>query len=314
MLLTVPGRRANPNPSIVVIGSANVDLITRVPRLPRGGETVLGGRFSRAMGGKGANTAVAAARAAAAPGSVALVAAVGDDAAGHDMLDGLRADGVDTTRVLRTGDHHTGTASILVDDAGENLIAVAPGANATLDPAAVDAAEPVIAAARLVMLQMEVPPRANRRAIELAARHGVDVLLNYAPARPRSIDVDARVAGLIVNRHEAAALAGEDDPADAAAALRTRGPRFVIVTLGADGALLADPAGTAAVPAFPADAVDTTAAGDTFCGALAAALAEGRGLRDAARFAAAAAALGVTRPGAQPSIPQRGEIESTASA
>lgn len=295
---------------IVVIGSTNVDLIVRLPRLPAVGETVAGGRFLQALGGKGANQAVAAARAG---GRVAFVTAVGADQLGAEALAAFAGEGVDATHALRA-EGPTGTAVILVGPGGDNLIALAPGANDALTPAHLDALAPQVAAAGLVMLQMEIPPATTARALALAAAHGVPVLCNYAPARPDGPPVCAEMTGLVVNEVEAEALAGLPvaDPAGALAAaeaLRARGPRYVIVTLGAGGAVLAADDLRLHLPAFPVVAVDATAAGDAFCGALAVALVEGRPLPQAARFAMAAGALAATAEGAQPSLPARAAIE-----
>lgn len=296
---------------IVVVGSTNIDLIVALPRLPAVGETVAGGRFLQAFGGKGANQAVAAARAG---GEVVFITAVGSDEFGAAALAGFAHDGVDASAALRV-DGPTGTAVILVGPAGDNVIALAPGANDALDVAAVDALAEQIGVAELVMLQMEIPPATTARVLELAAARGVPVLCNYAPARPDGPPVSAAMTGLVVNEVEAEALTGAPvrDPAGAlaaAAALLARGPAYVIVTLGAAGAALASGELRLHVPAFPVAAVDATAAGDAFCGALAVALVEGQPLPEAVRFASAAGALAATRAGAQPSLPTREAIEA----
>ncbi|MCC5846959.1 MAG: ribokinase [Verrucomicrobia bacterium] len=300
--------------SICVVGSANVDFTMRVAHLPAPGETITGGEFHRHFGGKGANQAVAAARAG---GEVAFVGAVGTDALSREMLEALGRDGLELSHVARLEAHPPGTALIMLDHAGENCITVASGANGALDSARVDAAETRIAGSDWILLQMETPLESNVRVLELAAKHGVSVLLNYAPATRMDMPLDERVTGLVVNETEAAALLdrpvdGEDPEACAAAArdLLSAGHRFVLLTMGRHGVIQATGEGTVRHAAFSVKAVDTTAAGDTFCGALAVSLGEGRSLEQACRFASAAAALAVTRPGAQPSIPRRAEIEA----
>lgn len=292
---------------VLVVGSANMDLVVRAPRLPAAGETVLGGDLLRVPGGKGANQAVAAARAGAA---VRIVAAVGADSFGRELLAALRADGVDVSAVTTLADRPSGAALIVVDATGQNQIAVAPGANAALVAACV---EPALADLRpndVVALQLEVPPETVRHACLLARRAGARTLLNAAPAIPLPADLLALVDLLVVNEGEAALLAGCPGPEQAAARLRQLGPGCVVVTLGQQGVLLADERGKTRVAAHRVRVVDTTAAGDAFCGALAAALAAGADLREAAEFANAAGALAATRPGAQSSLPRRRDIEA----
>ena len=298
-------------PRIVVVGSANADFTVRVERMPRPGETVLGGAFGQAAGGKGANQAVAAARAG---GEVAFVACVGEDALGDQALQGFRDDGIDTAHVARTSEAASGVALIFVDGRGENSIAVAPGANARLTPAHVEKAAGVIAEADVLVVQLEIPLETVQAAVALAARHGTDVVLNPAPARPLGADLLRHVAVLTPNEAEAALLtdveAGSDEAVEEAAErLLAEGVGAVMVTLGPRGAYVATPDVRRRVPGFAVEAVDTTAAGDVFNGALAVALAEGRPLAEAAGFANAAAALAVTRQGAQPSAPRRETIE-----
>ena len=309
-----------PAPRVVVVGSANVDLTMRVARLPAPGETVTGGTFEQVFGGKGANAAVAAARASGVAGDVAFVARVGDDAAGRQMVANFADDGIDCRHVAAVASP-SGSALILIDARGENCIAVSAGANDLLTPADVDAAAGLIGGAAYVLLQLEIPPDTVARAIDVASdaaarTGGAKVLLNYAPVREPAIDY-SRVHGLVVNESEAAALAAlgtnattGGDVETAARTLLGRGPSFVVVTLGARGALAADSAGLRRFEPFDVTPVDATAAGDTFCGALAVALADGRGLDGAVRFAQAAAALCVTGQGAQPSIPTRERIDA----
>jgi ribokinase len=302
---------ADHKPRIVVVGSANTDLVVRVPTLPRPGETVIGGTFATAGGGKGANQAVAAARAG---GHVVFVAKVGADAMGDAAIASYRAEGIDTTHVTRDAASPSGVALILVDAAGENSIAVAGGANDRLLPADVDRARAAIEAADVLLVQLEVPLETVRRAVAIARAAGVPVILNPAPARPLDGPLLADVAILTPNETEAALLTGrpsidEHSAAAAAADLVALGPAAAVITLGVRGAFLVAGGPGLHVPAFPVRPVDTVAAGDVFNGCLAVAIAEGRGLPDAVRFAAAGAALAVTRCGAQDSAPRRDEIE-----
>jgi ribokinase len=299
-------------PALVVVGSANTDMIIQLDHLPRPGETLLGGTFSTAAGGKGANQAVAAARAG---GRVALVACVGRDTLGREALAGYRRDRINTTHVRRDPVQPSGVALIFVARGGENCIAVAPGANHQLTSADVARAESAIAGARAVLLQLEIPLAAVRAALRLARRHRVPVILNPAPAQPLPRALLSQIDLLTPNETEAELLTGirVRQPASAiraARALRAQGVGTVILTLGARGALVATSEGEELVPGFKVKAVDTTAAGDVFNGALAVALGEGRPLVAATRFACAAAALSVTRLGAQPSAPTRKEIEA----
>lgn len=286
------------NGRVVVAGSANMDLVVHTPRLPTAGETVLGGDLLRAPGGKGANQAVAAARSGA---RVRFVGALGGDAFGDELLAALLEDGVDVSHVTRVG-RPTGTALIVVDDAGENLIAVAPGANLALSASDVEAA---VDSANVVLVQLEIPMPCVLAALAAGRSAGARTILNAAPAG--SVDVSL-VDVLIVNETEAAMLSGSSDPEQAANALHKQGPRTVIVTLGADGLLLADADGLTRLAAHAVNVVDATAAGDAFCGALAAALARGDAMQRAVRFANAAAALATTLPGAQPSLPHLQDI------
>jgi ribokinase len=306
---------ATPFPRIVVIGSANTDLVVRVASLPQPGETVLGGEFSKVGGGKGANQAVAAARAG---GQVAFVAKVGDDDLGEAAITSYQAEGIDTQQVTRSPGTASGVALILIDAAGENAIAVASGANSSLSPADIDAAAPTIHAADIVLVQLEIPLDAVQRAVELAAAAGRRVILNPAPAQPLSDELLTRLAVLTPNESEATLLTGMAvhdiaSAKDAATSLITRGVPAVIITLGSQGCVIATTKDTAHpihLPGHQVTAVDTVAAGDVFNGALAVALAEGRPLTEAAHFAATAAAISVTRSGAQSSAPHRNEIES----
>jgi ribokinase len=297
--------------SVVVIGSSNTDLIIRVPRIPGAGETLLGGEFMTAAGGKGANQAVGAARAG---GKVALIARVGRDAFGDRAVTGLRRDGVDVSCVSRDERAASGVALIFVARDGENSIAVAGGANAKLSPGHVRKAAGVIRSAAVLVAQLETPLATVISAALVAVKAGVPVILNPAPARALPNRLLKLISILTPNETEAELLTGIKVTDKAAAAracgmLRLRGIRTVILTMGARGAYLADIRGQQLVPGFKVKAVDTTGAGDIFNGAFGVALAEGKALRDAVRFANAAAALSVTRLGAQPSAPGRSEIE-----
>jgi ribokinase len=290
-----------PDAHVVVVGSVNADLVVSVARLPRAGETVAGGTFARHGGGKGANQAVAAARAGA---RVAMVGAVGADELGDEAVRELAAEGIDVSAVARLDGVATGVAAIVVDAAGENQIAVASGANAQLGGDAVGAAlARLLTTARgVVLLGHEVPEAAVVAGARAALAAGWQVVLNPAPARP----LPDTLAGVLMtpNADEARELAGVDDVEAAARALGAR----VLVTLGADGALLLDEGVAERLPAPRVEVVDTTGAGDTVNGALAAELAAGRPLRDAARFALTAAALSTRAAGARAGMPRRDEV------
>ncbi|ARU51122.1 ribokinase [Cellulosimicrobium cellulans] len=298
---------------VVVVGSANVDLVVDVPRHPGGGETILGGDLRRNPGGKGANQAVAAARAGGA--DTTFVGALGHDDAADLLLASLDRGGVRTDLVERV-DVPTGTALITVSPDGENAIVVAPGANSHVTVGAAQAER--IAAADVVLAQLEIPLDVVRAAAA-ARRPGALLVLNAAPSRDLPDDVWDAIDVLVVNEHEAADLVGpterETDPSGLASLLLLRVPA-VVVTLGGRGSLVLErlPGGTLQrhVPAVPVEAVDTTGAGDTFCGVLAAALARGADLPDAARLAAAAGALAVTRPGAQDAVPDAADVVALA--
>ncbi|HEY5755884.1 MAG TPA: ribokinase [Steroidobacter sp.] len=296
-------------PLIVVVGSSNTDMIIKVKRIPRAGETVLGGEFMSAAGGKGANQAVAASRAG---GQVSLIARVGSDVLGDRAIAGFVKDGIDVSGVTRDRRLASGTAFIFVAGNGENSIAVASGANARLSPADVTKAR-AVARAKVLLMQLETPLDTVSKAARLAVAHGALVILNPAPARSLPNDLLRYVSILTPNQSEAELLTGIRlnsiaNAEKAAEKLRRRGVRTVVLTLGARGALIADERGTRLVSGFKVKAVDTTAAGDTFNGALAVALAEGQPIDQAVLVANAAAAISVTRWGAQPSAPTRREI------
>lgn len=285
-----------------MLGSANMDLVVRQPRLPVPGETIFGSSFTTVPGGKGLNQAVAAARAGA---SVAFVGALGADAHGDAILHLLTREGIATDGVIRST-RPTGTAHIAVVDGGENSIVLVPGANA--DDVLTDAARAAIAEARFLVMQFERPQPLLLEGARVAREAGVTTVLTPAPAAPPIDGLFDLIDLLVPNAGEARELAGADDTADAAIALSERVGR-VIVTRGADDAVIADRGelvGTIAV--VHADPVDTTAAGDTFVGVLVARLAGGDDFADAARAASAAAAIAVERPGATSSMPTWDEI------
>jgi ribokinase len=297
---------------VVVLGSVNADLVLRCERLPRPGETVRGEDFRILPGGKGANQAVAAARLGA---RVEFIGCVGADAFGQQARDALQREGVGTAHLRTLAGECTGTAIVLVERSGQNSIAIAAGANARLGVAQVDAAAAIIQHAALLVCQLESPLTAVAHAIALARHRGVPVLLNPAPARPLPAELLANVDVLLPNEGEAAQLLGLPagqafDPAQAAQALRTRGPRTVIVTLGGDGVCVADAAGARRWPAPRVRPVDTTGAGDTFIGAYVAARCGAVPDDEAIAFAQRAAAISVTREGAMAAMPTRAECES----
>jgi len=297
--------------NILVIGSSNTDMIIRVPRIPRPGETILGGTFSMAPGGKGANQAVAAARAG---GRVTFVGRVGDDLFGRQALRNFEADGIDIRFVEGDASAPSGVALINVADDGENAISVASGANSRLTVRDIEKAAAAFDGADILLIQLETPLETVRAAVETAESRGIPVILNPAPARELDDGILKKVTVLTPNESEAEILTGipiaaGSDARRAAAALRDRGVRTAVVTLGEKGCYAVSDDFEGQVPAFRVRPMDTTAAGDAFNGALAVALAERMELVEALRFASAAAALSVTKLGAQPSAPRRAEIE-----
>jgi len=305
---------------IVIIGSINMDLVLRVPRMPLPGETISGGQFRTIPGGKGANQAVACARLSADSVKVAMVACLGDDAFGAELRAALRKDGIDDSHVTTIPDTASGIASILVDDNGQNSIVLASGANAELSPAHIDAARGLIEQARIVVLQLESPLPTVIHAIRLAHALGKTVVLNPAPAQALPTELLGHIDYLVPNEIEAAMLAGmpasdiriENDNDERIAAvigkLRAAGSTNVLVTLGEKGVYAALESGSEHFDAQAVKAIDTTAAGDTFIGGFVAALAEGRSEADAIALGQRAAAISVARVGAQTSIPTRLEI------
>ncbi|SDS79263.1 ribokinase [Pseudomonas granadensis] len=298
--------------NVVVIGSLNMDLVTRAPRLPVGGETLIGHSFATVSGGKGANQAVAAARLGA---QVAMVGCVGNDDYGVQLRDALLAEQIDCQAVSSV-EGSSGVALIVVDDNSQNAIVIVAGANGAMTPTVIDRFDAVLQAADVIICQLEIPDATVGHALKRARALGKIVILNPAPAsRPLPADWFAAIDYLIPNESEAAALSGM--PVDslktaesAATRLIAMGAGKVIVTLGAQGSLFANGQGFEHFPAPKVQAVDTTAAGDTFVGGFAAALARGQSEASAIRYGQIAAALSVTRAGAQPSIPTMSDVQA----
>lgn len=296
---------------IVVVGSSNTDMIIKVPHVPVPGETIIGGKFSIAAGGKGANQAVAAARAG---GDVTFIARIGDDMFGQQAKDGFVKDNINVDHVLSDKDAPSGVALIFVGEDGQNSIAVASGANANLSPSDVQAASDAISTSDILIMQLETPLETVQKAASIASDNGVKVILNPAPAQALSDNILRNISILTPNESESELLTGikvetEKDAAAAADALMAKGIETVIITMGPKGAFVATADSKELVSGFSVKAVDATAAGDVFNGTLAVAIAEGKPLKKAVSFANAAAALSVTKLGAQPSAPTREEID-----
>lgn len=296
---------------ICVVGSINMDMVTRTPRVPAMGETITGSGFSMHHGGKGANQAVAAARLG---GQVSMIGCVGDDLFGSAMRDAFVSDGMDVSGIRAVSGIPTGTAAITVCD-GDNFIILDAGANACVTQDYLMQTADIWQSADSIILQNEIPHTANAYLLSHKPS-GATVLYNPAPSMPQSAELLPYVDILVVNEHECADLAGcakiktIAQATEGANLLRQQGAAAVIVTLGAQGALCCDQTGAVHVPAFSVAAVDTTAAGDCFCAAVAVQLSNGAALSDAVQFASAASAVTVTRAGAQPSLPTRAEVET----
>lgn len=296
---------------VVVVGSLNMDLVTRASRLPRAGETLIGQTFSTVPGGKGANQAVASARLGA---DVSMIGCVGTDAYGTQLREALRVEGIDC-QAVSTVDGSSGVALIVVDDSSQNAIVIVAGSNGELMPASLQAFDSVLQAADVIVCQLEVPMNTVGYALKRGRELGKTVILNPAPASaPLPAEWYASIDYLIPNESEAGALSGVTvDSIDSAKAAATQliqaGAGKVIITLGSQGALFTDGQGFEHLLAPKVRAVDTTAAGDTFVGGFAAALANGKSEAEAIRFGQVAAALSVTRAGAQPSIPTLHDVQ-----
>ncbi|MDR2389142.1 MAG: ribokinase [Tannerellaceae bacterium] len=296
---------------ILVIGSTNTDMVIKTQHLPRGGETVLGGTFFMNPGGKGANQAVAVARLG---GQVAFICKTGSDIFGHQSQQLFEEEGIDTSYILSDRKNPSGVALITVDEHAENCIVVASGANAHLLPADLSAVDGAIRAADILLMQLEIPMETVEYVAGIAFREQKKVILNPAPAQPLAENLLKHLSIITPNETEAEMLSGVkifdgESAARAARAIAAQGVPNVIITMGAKGALLHGGDTTEMIPARKVKAVDTTAAGDVFNGALAVALAENHSLRNAVGFACKASAVSVTRAGAQTSVPYRNEVD-----
>ena len=296
---------------IVVIGSSNVDMIMKVNHIPEVGETVTGGVFHQVFGGKGANQAVGAARAG---GGVAFISSVGDDVFTPPMLRNFNDDGINTKYVFKEATQPCGTALIMIGDQGKNLITVAPGANEKLTPGHLETASRFIKSSEIIILQNEIPDETVEYAIEMAKANGIKVLWNFAPARETDKRFLTLVDYLVLNEVEAGFLTGMKvdslkSAEKAAQELKDIGANTVIITLGSEGSFVLEGDYKAHIPAQKVSVVDTTAAGDVYCGSLAVAITEKKSLEDSVKFATAASVLSVTKMGAQPSAPTRKEID-----
>lgn len=295
---------------VAVIGSFGRDMIMQVSHIPARGETVGEGRFSQTFGGKGANQALAAARSG---GEVVFVACVGKDPSGETAISSFSDEGINTQYMSQTDKEGTGTALIFVGDDGENSITVAPGANYFLDRAQVDVASEALKTADLILMQLEIPMDTVEYVLEQAQAWNTPVMLNPAPAKPLSDVALSRLHTLVVNETEAEIVSGEKLTSDESVAkiadqLRGKGPKVVIVTLGAKGAYVASDEFCGHIAGNKVETLDTTAAGDVFCGALTTAICQKQPIDQAVTFGCAAAAIAVTRLGAQPSVPFKDEI------
>ena len=300
------------NKKIVVIGSSNVDLIMKMERLPQVGETVTDATFMQVYGGKGANQAVAAARAG---GEVSFVNCVGTDAYTPKMVENFESDGINTQFVFKEPQMVSGHALVMIGSAGRNYLSVAPGANYALTPEYIDSAKSVILEAAILIMQYEIPIETIEHVLNIAEEHDIPVLWNFAPAQKFRLTYCSKVKILVVNETEADFLVktAVKDLKSAKAAVQellNLGPNLVILTLGANGVIYGNHDSIQHCPAFKVNALDTTAAGDVFCGSFAVAHVEGKALHQAIEFATAASAICVTQIGAQPSIPYRKDIDA----
>ncbi len=300
------------HPKVVVVGSFNMDLVVQAERRPQTGETLMGGEFGMFIGGKGSNQAIAAARLGA---DVTMIGRLGTDLFGDTLMAAHADEGICTDYVIRDTEIGTGVASILIDTDGDNSIVLVPQANMHLSVEDIERASESIAAADVLVLQLEVPVGASQRAAEIAKSNGATVVLNPAPAQELPDDFLAQVDILTPNEVETESLSGirvstATDAEHAAKVLLDKGLSAVILTLGERGALLLTSDLTQQIPAYTVEVVDTTAAGDAFCGALATAVAQGENLVDAVAFANAVGALAVTVLGAAPSMPAAAHVEA----
>lgn len=299
--------------SIVVVGSSNTDMVIQAERLPAAGETILGGTFFMNQGGKGANQAVAAARLG---GQVTFVAKTGTDVFGKQSIELYKEDGIDTSYISADENNPSGVALISVDNKGENCIAVAPGANGTLSVDDIKKARAVLEKASIILIQLEIPIETVEHVVKLAEEANIKLILNPAPARTLSDNLLSKISIITPNESEAEMLtgikiSGIDAAKEAAEVLSAKGVETIIITMGSKGALIFNRNNFKMVPGRKVKAVDTTAAGDVFNGALAVAVSEGKDIPEAVRFANAAAAISVTRLGAQASAPKREEVDAS---
>ncbi len=297
-------------PKIIVVGSSNTDMVVKTSHLPRPGETVIGGEFITAAGGKGANQAVAAVRSG---GDVYFIARVGDDHLGKSAINGFKKEKIKTDFVYTDKNAPSGVALIVVDGKGENAIAVAPGANSRLLPNDIKRAQKIIKSAKVLLVQLEIPLQTVIEAVNIASACGVKTILNPAPAMPLPDELFSKISIITPNETEAEILTGikivdEQTAKSAAITLKNKGVDTVIITLGEKGAYLHNDDTSKLIPSIKVKAVDTTAAGDIFNGALAASIAEEKPIVQAVRFANIAAAISVTKIGAQPSTPKKHQI------
>jgi ribokinase len=306
-------KNKNMKSSIVVVGSSNTDMVIQADHLPVPGETILGGTFFMTQGGKGANQAVAAARL---NGQVTFIAKTGTDIFGRQSVQAYEKDGVDTRYISSDENSPSGVALITVDSNGENCIAVAPGANGTLSVEDINHAQDVVENAAIILMQLEIPLKVVQHVANVAETKGVRLVLNPAPACALPDDLLKKISIITPNEKEAEMLTGVkisglDSAKEAAKMLAAKGIETVIITMGSEGALIFEGDAFEVVPAIKVKAIDTTAAGDVFNGALAVAISEGKAITDAVEFANAAAAISVTRLGAQASAPNRDEVEAS---
>ena len=290
---------------ILVVGSLNMDLVVTVPRLPQISETIIGGKFATFPGGKGANQAVAASRMGA---TVSMIGAVGNDDYGQTLCQAAAQDGIDTNHIEIDPKAATGIALITVDADGRNTIVVASGANLELTTNHIQAAQHAFSATDVLVTQLESPLDAVKEAVSLAGKSGIHVVLNPAPARPLNAELLSKVEFFVPNERETMQVAGVDSLESAIQKLLDIGLRNLIITLGEQGTLLVTPEGREHFPAHRVQAIDTVAAGDAFVGAFSTGIAEGMRVEDAIRLGNAAAAIAVTRRGAQPSLPTREDV------
>ncbi|WGE90950.1 ribokinase [Actinobacillus genomosp. 1] len=299
---------------LCVLGSVNADHVIRVPYFPKAGETLKGGNYHIAYGGKGANQAVAAARVRdTSLVDVDFIACIGADDIGRTMKQAFMQDGINPEHIVEVADQMTGIAMIQVADSGENSIVISAGANAKLDESVVAQHQATIESADCLLVQLETPLQAVEKAVKIAKAHHTQVILNPAPAQPLSDEILANIDMITPNETETALLTGvqvvdEQTAQQAADVFHQKGIQTVLITLGAKGAFLSENGNGEIIAGFKVTPVDTTAAGDTFNGALAVALLEGKSMRDAVMFAHKASSISVTRMGAQSSIPTRAEL------